>query len=546
MPTPISLSNVDYLCFEGGVGRGILYIGVVDALESILYDPGPSGIPHGSGNKPLFSILQEPIASRPFRGVSGSSAGAITAFMLAMGMNAVEIEMELLDSELILIYKDRKEVWAKVEKFFGEPDEQWYRTVAVNQDGKLSLEGSFVNQTVALTKLKKNSEGFWGWVANFFVNWEYKLFRWADGSKILERILLKGDLIRFQSEARPVTAGPGVPVGYRSSGPKPRFRDHDNAATYIHGLWFNRGIFSGKEIREFFRELIERKLKPVYYAVHNTYNGFDPFMPFKEFFNLTGVDLVITATNISTHRPMYFSVWQTPDFPVIEAVAMSMNFPFAFRPVYVDHPVRGNDKAQAEKYRGLYVDGGMLNNYPIHAFDTIKQTDHLHDGSKLLFRNKPTKGAHLAGDFVQGTAGNEKFLGFRLADLYANGDPNVDEGPPTRTEREDIYPDREDEKKGTMDRFVQDLISTFMYPGGDGQVRYPNDVERTVYIDSTGWEAWDFSHPEIDRQNIEVIKISGLPQGQKTYLREKIGPRIAIKEDLIKQAFKRTQVRVTR
>ena len=71
-------------------------------------------------------------------------------------------------------------------------------------------------------------------------------------------------------------------------------------------------------------------------------------------------------------------------------------------------------------------------------------------------------------------------------------------------------------------------------------------MERTVYIDSTGWEAWDFSHPEIDRQNIEVIKISGLPQGQKTYNKEKIGPRIAIKEDLIKQAFKRTQVRVTR
>lgn len=230
----------------------------------------------------------------------------------------------------------------------------------------------------------------------------------------------------------------------------------------------------------------------------------------------------------------------------VGAVAMSMNFPFAFRPVYVDHPVRGNDKAQAENYRGLYVDGGMLNNFPIHAFDTIKQTDQLYDGSKLLFRNKQTVGAYLAGDFVQGTAGDEKFLGFRLADLYAEGNPNIDQGPPVKSDRNSIYPDSLDDKKGVLGRFVQDLISTFMYPAGDGQIRFPNDMERTVYIDSTGWDAWDFSHPDIDRQNMQAISNSELPQAHKDYLRKIIGPRIATKEDVIKHARERTLARVTR
>jgi len=546
MAAPISLSNVDYLCFEGGVGRGIIYIGVVEALESLIYDRGPAGQPHAFGSGPIFNILQEPIESRPIRGISGSSAGAITAFMLAMGMTSMEIENELKESSVVRIYKDREEVWANVEKFFGEPDEKWYRTVAMMPDGKLQMDGSFVNRPDALDKLKSKSNGFWAQLVNIFTNWEYNLFQKADGSKILERIFLKGDFVGLQPYSRQGSVGPGVPVGIPSNGHSPKFRSHDNAATYLHGMFFNRGIFSGKEIREFFRELIERRLKPVYFAVHNSYRGFDPFMPFKEFFNLTGVDLVITATNISTHRPMYFSVWQTPDFPVIEAVAMSMNFPFAFRPVYVDFPVRGSDKAQAEKYRGLYVDGGMLNNYPIHAFDTIKKTDHLHDDTKLLFRNKQTIGAHLAGDFLQGTAGNEKFLGFRLADLHAGDDPNIDEAPPKDTNEGSIYPDSDEKKKGTLERYVQDLISTFMYPGGDGQLRYLNDVKRTVYIDSAGWDAWDFSHPMIDEQNQQAILNSKLPQAQKTKLLDLLAPRIQTKKDLIKHALERTLARVTR
>jgi NTE family protein len=89
----------------------------------------------------------------------------------------------------------------------------------------------------------------------------------------------------------------------------------------------------------------------------------------------TGVDLIITGTNITQHGTRYFSVYHTPDFPVIEAVQISMSLPGVFKPVFVKTDVRKGDEDQKDKYAGLYIDGGMLNNYPIHAFDFIEQSD---------------------------------------------------------------------------------------------------------------------------------------------------------------------------
>src|SRR5690554_5884766 len=60
--------------------------------------------------------------------------------------------------------------------------------------------------------------------------------------------------------------------------------------------------------------------------------------------------------------------------PLRGAVQTSMTLPIAFKPVYVDTDVRAGDTAQKLKYQGLFIDGGMLNNYPLHAFAHIEST----------------------------------------------------------------------------------------------------------------------------------------------------------------------------
>ncbi|MDJ0789947.1 MAG: patatin-like phospholipase family protein [Myxococcota bacterium] len=78
-----------------------------------------------------------------------------------------------------------------------------------------------------------------------------------------------------------------------------------------------------------------------------------------------GFDLVVTGVNLASRQVGYFSAEHTPDFPVFEAVAISMRFPLLYKPLRISPgaPV-------PESYYGQWVDGGLLNNFPLHAFSS--------------------------------------------------------------------------------------------------------------------------------------------------------------------------------
>src|SRR5215467_6659289 len=63
--------DVRYIALEGGGGKGFAYLGAIEVLES---------------TKP--NVLKQ------LAGVAGTSAGAITALMLAMGLTAAEIKKQ--------------------------------------------------------------------------------------------------------------------------------------------------------------------------------------------------------------------------------------------------------------------------------------------------------------------------------------------------------------------------------------------------------------------------------------------------------------------
>lgn len=71
-------------------------------------------------------------------------------------------------------------------------------------------------------------------------------------------------------------------------------------------------------------------------------------------------NLIITGTNLDLGVVQYFNYVDYPNMPVKTAIRISMSIPFFF---------------EAVKYNNdLYVDGGVLNNYPFNYFTKYKKT----------------------------------------------------------------------------------------------------------------------------------------------------------------------------
>ncbi len=78
-------------------------------------------------------------------------------------------------------------------------------------------------------------------------------------------------------------------------------------------------------------------------------------------------DLYTIAVNLNRRQYQVFSAETTPDVAVADAILMSTALPFFYEPVLFD----GKQVGQGD----LYVDGGVLNNYPLHLFDDERYVD---------------------------------------------------------------------------------------------------------------------------------------------------------------------------
>ncbi|ARF12352.1 patatin-like phospholipase [Klosneuvirus KNV1] len=106
------------------------------------------------------------------------------------------------------------------------------------------------------------------------------------------------------------------------------------------------GVCPGNYIREVLGDLIKQKTG-------------NPDYTFDDLYHDKKIKLVIVATEMSNEKSIYFYSGH-PDkkysnIPIREAVRMSMGIPFMFEPCLY------ND--------GIFVDGGVLDNYPLHVFD---------------------------------------------------------------------------------------------------------------------------------------------------------------------------------
>ena len=196
---------------------------------------------------------------------------------------------------------------------------------------------------------------------------------------------------------------------------------------------------------------------------------------------MTGVDLVITGTNVSKNRTAYFSVGYTPDFSVAEAISLSMSIPLLFKPALIDGDVhRSASPEYNESYRGLWVDGGMLNNYPLHAFDQTARV------LGLTFQNRTNTVGGFTVAMPSGTDQpfNKSCAGFRL-------------GLRDDTKYK-VADDFGEDQLGVLGKFLGSLLITILADASDSQIRSAEEQVRTCLLDTVGLGLVDFAGPTID------------------------------------------------
>jgi predicted acylesterase/phospholipase RssA len=132
------------------------------------------------------------------------------------------------------------------------------------------------------------------------------------------------------------------------------------------------GLYTGNSFEEFIRGIVMSGFNRFHtqlgkegnndFSVKNGYT-------FKDLYDITGRELIVTASNVSNGNIEYYSVKTTPDMLIHKAIRRSCSFPFFFDTVLEKDKDKNN----------YYVDGGLLSNYPLEIFTSVEDVDVLMD-----------------------------------------------------------------------------------------------------------------------------------------------------------------------
>ncbi|MFO8085212.1 MAG: patatin-like phospholipase family protein [Desulfobacterales bacterium] len=247
-----------------------------------------------------------------------------------------------------------------------------------------------------------------------------------------------------------------------------KFMDEDfGVLRDINRLMTQFGWYKGDYFREWIGDIIAQKTGNANVTFHQVQQQ----KAEKDF-----KDMYFMGTNISTHFSEVFSHEYTPRMCVADAVRISMSIPLFF--------------ASRRSFRGdVFVDGGMLDNYPVKLFDRQRYVDPKKTGTHTIFtdyykrHNTSLKKKKLP---ISPYLYNKETLGFRLD-----------------SEKEiAMFRDQAEPVAETIDDFfdyTRNLIKTLI----DAQTNYhlhSDDWQRTIYIDTLKVKTTDFKITEAKKK----------------------------------------------
>lgn len=220
-------------------------------------------------------------------------------------------------------------------------------------------------------------------------------------------------------------------------------------------LYQNYGLCEGINVRGWLSEAIKSKTgleNPTFEELYGSDSGE----------NLRKMYFI--GANLSEGTSEVYSLEDTEDMPVIDAVRISMSFPLAFAPV--------------EK-KGSRVDGGIVRNYPIKLFDKVKYLHYRPELEKNIEiydeRNEREKIKTEENKWFF----NEESLGFRL---------DSEEEIEWFTRNKKPEPNEIDNVWEFFLRFINTVLSV-----QQSYHRRSEDWRRTAYIDTLGVKTLDFN-----------------------------------------------------
>jgi len=139
----------------------------------------------------------------------------------------------------------------------------------------------------------------------------------------------------------------------------------------IHNLRSNYGMVSSDPIWQWCHEKIRAKTRA--HRINDL--TFAELADLAENYPEQGFKkLVVIGSNLNTRRRVVFSAETTPRALVAQAVVISTSVPVMFPPRKI-HFKRANGETYVDPKNHLIVDGGLLDNYPIWAFDDVSETN---------------------------------------------------------------------------------------------------------------------------------------------------------------------------
>jgi NTE family protein len=226
------------------------------------------------------------------------------------------------------------------------------------------------------------------------------------------------------------------------------------------------GWYKGDFFHHWISGLINKKLK-------------NPHATFRDLRSAGQPDLYVYGTNLSTRFGEVFSVEHTPTTRIADAVRISMSIPLFFA-------------AFRNARNDVYVDGGVLNNFPVKLFDREKyiqksdrpkmavKTSYYQEENKRFLKKHPQSSPYVY---------NKETLGFRLDSKQEIG----------------VFRDgAEPQHENVADFFdyIKALVGTLM----DSQLNahlHSDDWQRTIYIDTLGVGTTDFDLTETMKNKLE-------------------------------------------
>lgn len=198
-------------------------------------------------------------------------------------------------------------------------------------------------------------------------------------------------------------------------------------------------------------------------------------------------DLYFMGTNLSTNFSEVFSAEHTPRMCIADAVRISMSIPLFFA---AKRSLRGD----------VYVDGGVLDNFPVKLFDRQKYVKTSKHYSTPEYYKRHNTQLQQSGKSVSPYVFNKETLGFRL-DSASEIAAFRDHAEPVHQKINDFFD------------FIKALMATILSVQ-EGYHLHSDDWQRTIYIDTLDVGTTDF---KINNQKKAALMKSGKDCAEKYF-----------------------------